>query len=270
MRVAVAFQRDNLLAPLWLGSEGPYDFIFCRNLLIYLTEEARKHVLDALTSVLAPDGRILVGHAEALDNLDARFVAVGERGAFSYALRGRPKEPAQSPVPAASKVPLPATAANAAGRGRGRAAPRRAPIAAAEKAPVDPVAAVAAVTAAVAGTAVVAVAARPPRLVLAPPANPLERAAELADRGELEAAAALCDERLRAAGDDAEAHELLGLIRQAQGDVAAAELCFSRALYCDPDRKPAMVHLALLLERRGESAGAALLRRRAERRKETN
>ena len=28
VRAAVAFRRDNLLAPVWIGTEGPYDLIF--------------------------------------------------------------------------------------------------------------------------------------------------------------------------------------------------------------------------------------------------
>ena len=235
------------MAPAWLGSEAPYDFIFCRNLLIYLTEAARRRVLDTLMGVLAPDGWIVVGHAEALDSLDARFVAVGERGAFSYALRVSPREPVTSPTPlaAAAKAPKPASPAAVTSRARGKAAARRAAVS--PSVSPAPSAAIPAQT---------------------PPA--LERAAELRrSRGELAAAAALCEERLRGTGDDAEAHQLLGVIRQAQGDASAAELCYSRALYCDPGLAPAMLQLALLLERRGERDGAALLRRRAERRKET-
>jgi chemotaxis protein methyltransferase WspC len=96
----------------------------------------------------------------------------------------------------------------------------------------------------------------------------LQSAAGHADRGELAAAAELCEERLRAVGDDVEAHHLLGVVRQAQGDSEAAERCFARALYCDPGHASSMVHLALLLERRGDAAGAARLKQRVARRKE--
>ncbi|MBI3871430.1 MAG: chemotaxis protein CheW [Verrucomicrobia bacterium] len=42
----------------------PFDFIFCRNLLIYLHPEARRHVLDNLFSVLRDGGGLFVGAAE--------------------------------------------------------------------------------------------------------------------------------------------------------------------------------------------------------------
>lgn len=248
VRQSVTFVRDNLLAPVSLGSEGPYDLIFCRNLLIYLTPAARQRLLDTLVSVLDPGGRIVAGHAEALDAMDATFVATEERGAFAYALRGRTRGGAQvadAPSPPAPVEPKRSSAPSSL----------PAPPAPISDAPVS------------SGARAKQGAPRPAASPALPPrqAKPLGRAAELADRGELEAAAALCEERLREVGDEAAAHQLLGVIRQAQGDEATAERCFSRALYCDPDRASAMLHLALLLERRGERAGAATLRRRAQR-----
>jgi len=232
VRAAVTFVRDNVLSPVWLGTERPYDLIFCRNLLIYLTEPARRRVLDTLANALAPDGRIVVGHAEALEVMDARFVAVAKEGAFTYEMRRPPQGLAPQRAPEA-RTEAPARAA------RNPTRTRPAPTA------------------------------RPDTAALPQQPPGLERAAELADRGELAAAAALCEERLRVAGDDAAAHQLLGVVRQAQGETAAAELCLARALYCDPSRATAMVHLALLLERRGDRAGAARLRRRAARRQES-
>jgi chemotaxis protein methyltransferase WspC len=235
VRGAVRFVRDNLLAPARLLGEAPYDLIFCRNLLIYLTPEARRQVLDVIADRLAPEGRVVVGHAEALDALDSRFAPVGERGSFAFALRdpARAVEPPPAPVPAAPKG--------------------RSPRAAAPSAPSAP-------------QAPPAAPARRPR-----PASParaaslLELAAAHADRGELAPAAELCEERLREAADDAAAHHLLGVVRQAAGDAGAAERCFARALYCDPGRTDSMLSLALLLERRGDAAGGARLRERSAR-----
>ena len=38
----VRFRQGNLLAPLFLGGEEPFDLIFCRNLFIYLHATARR------------------------------------------------------------------------------------------------------------------------------------------------------------------------------------------------------------------------------------
>jgi chemotaxis protein methyltransferase WspC len=107
--------------------------------------------------------------------------------------------------------------------------------------------------------------AAPPALAPPPPRDLLAEAAELADRGDLEAASVRCEERLRVAGPEAAAYFMLGVIRQGQGLPDRAEECFGRALYCDPGHYESLVHLALLVAGRGDSVGAANLRRRAER-----
>jgi chemotaxis protein methyltransferase WspC len=48
IKAQVRFRQANLLDPLFLASEEPFDLIFCRNLLIYLHKEARLQVLDTL------------------------------------------------------------------------------------------------------------------------------------------------------------------------------------------------------------------------------
>ena len=93
----------------------------------------------------------------------------------------------------------------------------------------------------------------------------LETARRLADQGELEAAATLCETFMRAHGPSALVYVLLGLIRQAAGGLQQAEHCFGRAVYLQPDHYEALIHLAFLLERRGDTARAAVLRRRAQR-----
>jgi chemotaxis protein methyltransferase WspC len=70
---------------------------------------------------------------------------------------------------------------------------------------------------------------------------------------------------MRAHGPSAPAYVLLGLIRQAAGDMEQAEHCFGRAVYLQPDHYEALIHLAFLLERRGDTAPAAVLRQRAQR-----
>jgi chemotaxis protein methyltransferase WspC len=104
-----------------------------------------------------------------------------------------------------------------------------------------------------------------PALTTPPARDLLVEAAALADRGDLVGAAALCEQHLKGADADANAHALLGTIRQAAGELDAAEACFARALYCDPGHYNALIQLALLRERRGDAAGAANLRRRAAR-----
>jgi len=64
--------RDRVrLARLNLNDEtydvdGPFDLIFCRNVLIYFSPEGRARVIERLTRHLAPGGLLFVGHAESL------------------------------------------------------------------------------------------------------------------------------------------------------------------------------------------------------------
>jgi len=52
---------------------GPFDIIFCRNVLIYFDDTTKKLILRGLRSRLHPDGYLLLGGAEAILQLDEQF-----------------------------------------------------------------------------------------------------------------------------------------------------------------------------------------------------
>ncbi|MBI1395797.1 MAG: chemotaxis protein CheR [Betaproteobacteria bacterium] len=61
----IEFRQVNLLsAPLPL--QGPYDVIFCRNVLIYFDKATQADVVRRLAHLLRPDGLLFVGHSESL------------------------------------------------------------------------------------------------------------------------------------------------------------------------------------------------------------
>ena len=72
IRSLVQFQRANLLQSF--TSLGTFDVIFCRNVAIYFTQEDRMRLFDRFADVLASDGYLFVGSAEALSDLRTRFV----------------------------------------------------------------------------------------------------------------------------------------------------------------------------------------------------
>lgn len=87
MRALVSFREANLLGE-W-PMKGPFQVIFCRNVVIYFDEILRDEVLHKMTKLLAPGGLLYVGHSERLktDDNDLQFV-----GSSSYQ---RPKSPSQ-------------------------------------------------------------------------------------------------------------------------------------------------------------------------------
>lgn len=53
---------------------GSFDVIFCRNILIYFTDDAKRRILSQLYQTLAPNGYLLLGSAENMYNLNDDFI----------------------------------------------------------------------------------------------------------------------------------------------------------------------------------------------------
>jgi chemotaxis protein methyltransferase CheR len=67
LRELVRFRRHNLVRePVPLPGEAGFDIITCRNVLIYFDALTAERVLERLDSSLRPDGKLLLGVADAL------------------------------------------------------------------------------------------------------------------------------------------------------------------------------------------------------------
>jgi chemotaxis protein methyltransferase CheR len=73
VRSLCSFGQLNLVDTGRLNVIGPCDVIFCRNVLIYLSTEARLRVVAAFFDLLRPGGYLLLGHSESLLHLTTRF-----------------------------------------------------------------------------------------------------------------------------------------------------------------------------------------------------
>jgi chemotaxis protein methyltransferase CheR len=62
-RDLVRFKRHNLVGDDW-PMKGPFDAIFCRNMLIYLSQADQARVVAKLVSYLRPGGILCLGHSE--------------------------------------------------------------------------------------------------------------------------------------------------------------------------------------------------------------
>ncbi len=92
-RDRVRFQEGNLADPGFLGGRrAAYDVIFCRNLLIYFTEEARRAALTNLHRLLAEGGLLYLGHTEGRAGLDPRFAPLTAE--YPFAFTPAPQRPA--------------------------------------------------------------------------------------------------------------------------------------------------------------------------------
>lgn len=69
----VNFGHLNLMDTARIKLLKPMDVIFCRNVIIYFDTESKKKVIDNFYDVLNEGGYLLLGHAESLMNVSARF-----------------------------------------------------------------------------------------------------------------------------------------------------------------------------------------------------
>ncbi|MGF1454282.1 MAG: CheR family methyltransferase [Alphaproteobacteria bacterium] len=74
-RALITFKRLNLLED-W-PMRGPFDAIFCRNVMIYFDNETKHALASRLGRMLSPDGYLYIGHAEHLDANQIGLEALG-------------------------------------------------------------------------------------------------------------------------------------------------------------------------------------------------
>lgn len=78
LRQVVRFQRLNLTQEPYPVT-GPFDLIFCRNVLIYFQWETKIKVVDRLGKYLAPRGYLFLGHAESLHGVTDKLHSVAPK-----------------------------------------------------------------------------------------------------------------------------------------------------------------------------------------------
>ncbi|MEM9161942.1 MAG: CheR family methyltransferase, partial [Cyanobacteria bacterium P01_F01_bin.4] len=293
----VQFRQGNVIDRLLQDPPSPYNIIFCRNLLIYLTPTARHQTMARLEQWLSPTGLLFLGHAETYHVDKKKFTPVQYPLTFAFQRQTTPttqspqqnfckSSPTQTrdpsrftntqPDPTAPTLKQQAqyqwrqyqwihkpwvkkqyqqssisqSVAAVSPRGAGET-PTRREISRSTRSPAPRIL---------------------PRPRLSSPSPPslsrqssLTTARAFADRGNFKIAASLCTAYLEQNPASADAYLLRGEIYQAEGQPVAAETCFQKAIYLEPDCYEALLHLCLIKEQQGNRAGASVIRDRIQR-----
>ncbi|MBV7501612.1 protein-glutamate O-methyltransferase CheR [Achromobacter sp. ACM05] len=247
VRGQVRFQPGNLFDPNLLAGAAPYDFVFCRNLLIYFDLATQERAVQVLRRFARDDGVLFVGPAETSLLTGRRLPAVPL--ARSFAFRAKPA-PAPAEMPAAARAPL-------SGQG---------PIVHAWTPPRRPVAQTPAPRLPMPHAAIADTPSAPPAAATGQAAQTsLREIAALADLGRVRDAMAKCQAHIDIHGASADALHLQGLLLDAEGQSRQAQAAYRKALYLDPNHREALLHLAALVASDGDHESARRLQARAAR-----
>jgi chemotaxis protein methyltransferase WspC len=235
VRAPVRFHHGNVLDPGFLPDAAAYDCIFCRNVLIYFDRDTQERTLQVLARLLKPDGLLFVGPSEGGLLLARNFVSAKVPLAFAFR-----KETPLSVKAQAEAMPSPQ---------RRRAMATRSAVPPVKPRP-QPVAMFRSVK-------------ETPQPITAQ--ADLDEIEILANQGHIVHAIQRCEQFLKIHGPSARAYHLLALAHDANGRHGEAEQYYRKTLYLDPAHPEALLHLAYLLEERGDAMGANRLRNRAKR-----
>lgn len=94
LRQMITFQQLNLLADDW-GVRGPFDAIFCRNVMIYFDKPTQAKILNRFAPLMKPDALLFAGHSENFSYVTSAFRL---RGKTVYELNSSGSRPVLSAV----------------------------------------------------------------------------------------------------------------------------------------------------------------------------
>lgn len=242
----VSFKRINLFGDEMQLYWQHYDLLFCRNLLIYFSDDKRNMAYDILHGCLRDHGVLFMSSAEASTVPGTLFEPAPQRLQCAFVK-----------TPARTLGHTHTTTSDKLSRTRittvrldshSQLPPRRGSIkihARHDRTAAPPAAA-----------ALPAPSECDKRWIV-------EKAWKLADQGLYTQALALCRQSLRTEDYDAQVYYLLGLINNSLGYYRDSEKYLRKTIYLDPMHHEALIQLSLLLENKGDHRGALRMLERA-------
>ncbi len=76
LRDLIEFRQLNLIEPWQVP--GPFDALFCRNVVIYFDKPTQKALFDRFADNIVPGGHLFIGHSESLFKVTDRFELIGQ------------------------------------------------------------------------------------------------------------------------------------------------------------------------------------------------
>ncbi len=228
----VNFSRLNILHGDELRREK-YDFILCRNLLIYFDVATKHTAFVNLAKLLKKTGLLFIGHSEFGAVPKEIFKNMGSDYAFALCQHTHPDvvTPEQKP---ASKKPLLKTVQRATFEQHIRATENDEDDT--QDNDTDKL---------------------------------LQQAERLANSAQYAQAEKICQQLISKDASQVKAFYLLGLIASGKQDTEVAESMFRKTIFLEPRHYEALSHLSLLLEKKGDQKNAELFRQRASRTQST-
>lgn len=231
VKQAVKFTRANIFDYNTLTQGQHYDIIFCRNLLIYFDANSKTRAFKKINHTLKYNGLLLIGHAEASIIPQQHYKPSCTEHSFGFVKLEKQIDKqastfkAQTPVINDHLQQTVSTDSNVNHAFTTTSIPEE------------------------------------HRSTESDTQNDYQTASRLADQGELDHALQLA---LAICKQDklADNFSLLGIIYNAQQKTIEAEQAFRKALYLDPDHYEALIHLSLLLDKKGETHTSSLLKKR--------
>jgi chemotaxis protein methyltransferase WspC len=237
IRSLVNFRRDNILNLLTINPLERYHVIFFKNLLIYLTNDARLKAVRRIRQLLHPRGVLFTGHTETSYFLQHGFSMVKFPHSFALTLTDEePKKPKDKVINTlqsksnikAIKRDLTKTKKNGVPKKEAPKKEEQVP----EKVNEE---------------------------------KPLDKIKALADKGQFEQALELCMEYSQKNKTDENCYFLQGVIFEAINDKDNAIIQYNKVLYLSPYHIEALLHLSLLYESMGEEDQAKSIKDRLSR-----